>query len=133
MERVRIRGLIARASRDLELAKRCMQIKEYVTANLLYSKAMEKVLKALFLYKIKKQPPINASIGYLAKETGVPEEIGVYINSVKDEEELRPADFTDLEYYRDGIVGPGTKTQALYMEGLSKRLLDYVMAYTNIS
>jgi HEPN domain-containing protein len=131
MERKNIRGLIARAAKDLELAKRHRKIKEYVTAILLYNKAVEKSLKAFFISKTKREPPANASIEYLAKRTGVPEEISMYINSVQENKDMeRPADFVDLDEATH--ISKNSETEAFYMDGLANRILDYVTAYIRI-
>lgn len=132
MRRIRIRELIHRASKDFELAKGMMQIKDYVVATLLYNKAIEKMLKALFISKTKREPPANASIEYLAKATGMPEEVSMYIKSMQESEEINmgPADFVDLAHPED--IDAGAARRAFYMDGLAKRLLDYVSAYTKI-
>ncbi len=129
MGKIRIRELIAKASKDFELAKRHRSIREYVTATLLYNSAVEKVLKALYISKSRREPPANASIGYLARQTGVPDEISVYIKSVQETAEMNdPVDFVDLEQSEPKTSG-GAERQAFYMDGLAKRLLDYVSAY----
>jgi HEPN domain-containing protein len=132
MERKRIRDLIAKASNDFELATKHKQIKEYVTATLLYNSAVEKVLKALFMSRTKKQPPANVSIEYLAKTTGVPEEISAYISAMHDDstEHMGPVDFVDLD--RETSFDRGAERQAFYMDGLAKRMIDYVTAYAKI-
>ena len=70
-----IRGLVARALKDMELAKRYRQRKEYAATTLLYNKAIERVLKALFISKKRKDPPIGASAVYMASNMRMPEEI----------------------------------------------------------
>lgn len=129
MDSKRIRDLITTASNDFELAKRHKQIREYVTATLLYNKAVEKVLKALFISRTNRQPPANATIEYLAKRTGVPEEVSAYITSMQEEsaESMEPVDFVDFD--RETSMERGAERQAFYMDGLAKRLLDYVTAY----
>ena len=132
MEKPRIRGLIARASKDIELAKGYMQLKEYVTAALLYNKAVEKVMQALFISKTRKKPPANASLEYLAKRTGMPDEVSVYITSLKEgTTESEPAEFTDFEY-GNVETRKSAETEAFYLDGLTRRLLDYVIAYVKV-
>jgi HEPN domain-containing protein len=121
--------LVAKASQDFELAKRHAKVREYVTATLLYNKAVEKVLKALFINKTKKNPPADASIEYLARSTGLPEEISAYINSL--EEVTMQEEFVDL-HSKEMPGERNAERQAFYMDGLAKRLIDYVSAYTKI-
>ncbi|HIH50612.1 MAG: HEPN domain-containing protein [Candidatus Micrarchaeaceae archaeon] len=127
----RVRELVAKASQDFELAKRHKQVKEYVTATILYNRAVEKVLKALFISRTRKEPPKNASIDYLARRTGVPDEVAVYIASLDENEAVGMGmnGLVDLQYTD---TGNGAERQAFYMEGLTKRLLDYVSTYTKI-
>ena len=129
-----MRGLIARASKDFELAKGRRQLRDYVTATVLYNKAVENVLRALFISKTRRAPPRDASIGYLAKQTGVPDEISVYINSMQEADAMaKPADFVDLEEYNDeAMARANAERQAWYMDGLAKRLLDYVYAKATV-
>lgn len=122
----KVKELIANASRDFEMAKGHKHVRDYVTAIVLYNKAVEKVLKALFISKTHKEPPSDASIGYLASRTGMPEEISVYINTLQDRENVEPAEFMEI----DQTGGKGNaEMHAFYMDGLAKRLLDYVSVY----
>jgi HEPN domain-containing protein len=134
MKNIKMRGLLARASKDFEMAKRYRQLRDYVTAMVLYNKAVENVLTALFISKTKKAPPKDASIGYLAKQTGVPEEISAYINSMqKDEVVSEPAELVDLnDYGEEAMNQANAERQAWYMDGLAKRLIDYVYVKTRI-
>jgi HEPN domain-containing protein len=123
----RVRDLMTRATKDFELAKRHKQVKEYVTATLLYTSAVEKVLKALFISKTKREPPADASIHYLARYTGVPEEVSVYIASMDENEATAdPAEISELV---ESTADRSAESKAFYMEGLVKRLLDYMYAY----
>jgi len=133
MRSIKTRDLIARASKDFELAKRYRQLRDYVTATLLYNTAVEKVLKALYINKAKKQPPANASIDYLAKQTGVPAEISAHINSIKETEiNAEPTELMNFGEYEEESVGKSAERQAFYLDGLTKRLLDYVQSRANI-
>ncbi|MGI0100868.1 MAG: HEPN domain-containing protein [Candidatus Micrarchaeaceae archaeon] len=133
MQKEGIRELISRASKDIELAKRHRKTKEYMTATILYNNAVEKVLKALFISKKKRSPPANASISYLARQTGVPDEISMYIYSMQESayaEDPVPEDFTGLNQYEEERAGgESLEVKAFFLDGLSKRLLDYVLAY----
>ena len=133
MRSIKTRDLIARASKDFELAKRYRQLRDYVTATLLYNTAVEKVLKALYINKAKKQPPANASIDYLAKQTGVPAEISAYINSMRETEiNEEPADLMGFGEDEEENVARSAERQAFYLDGLTKRLLDYVQARSGL-
>lgn len=122
--------LIARASKDIALAARHKKGKDYVTATLLYNKAVEEILGALFIRKTKKAPPLNASAEYLARQTGVPEEISIYIKSMNESQEMQPVnELIDLESYKESSSEMAEEREAFYMGGLAKRLLDYVVAY----
>ena len=122
----KVKELIANASRDFEEAKSRKSVSDYVTAIVLYNKAVEKVLRAFFITKVHKEPPADASIGYLAKKTGMPDEISMYIKTLQEKETTEPAEFMDIEQ-----SGPeeSVEMKAFYLEGLAKRLLDYVIAY----
>ena len=125
--------LIARASKDFELAKRHKQVKDYVTATILYTSAVEKVLKALFINRTKKDPPKNASLQYLAMRVGVPDEVSVYMSSMEESAATAdPADFSNMEEVTRGRAGGSAEVKAYYMDGLVKRLLDYVNVYSKL-
>ena len=126
----RVRELIANAAKDLELAKRHKKVKEYVTATLLYNSAVEKVLRALFISKTKREPPANATAEYLARRTGVPEEISIYINSVQENlEEMDAGKYIELDPYSTSSLERSPERRVFYLEGLAQRLLDYVTIY----
>lgn len=124
------RELVARAARDFELAKRYKQLQEYMTATLLYTKAVEKMLRALFINKKRREPPVNASIRYLAREIGVPDEVSMYIACVEQKDTTAdPAEITELT---ESTYVNGAEAKAYYMDGLVKRLLDYINSYAKI-
>jgi HEPN domain-containing protein len=128
----KVRELVAKASQDFELAKTHARVREYATATVLYNKAVEKVLKALFINKTKREPPANASIEYLARRTGVPEEVSAYINSLDENTDTaQEEEFASL-YSKELQSEKSAQRQALYMDGLAKRLIDYVSAYAKI-
>lgn len=129
----RIKDLVAKAKRDFELARKHKQIKEYATATILYASAIKNVLKALFISRTRKEPPKNASVQYLANHAGVPTEISVYMTSMEQERTMAegPADFYDVDEMAQG-QRRSTEVEAFYMEGLVKRLLDHMYAYTKI-
>jgi HEPN domain-containing protein len=122
----KINSLIANASRDFEMAKDHKRGRDYMTAIILYNKAVEKVLKALFITKTHREPPANASIGYLASRTGMPAEISVYINTLQEQE---PSEMTEFQELEQGASNGSPEMRAFFLDGLAKRLLDYVIAY----
>ena len=135
MRSIKIRDLVDTASKDFELAKERRSLRDYVTATLLYNKAVEKILRALFISRVKKSPPKNVSIDYLAQRTGLPDEISMYIDSVEKSDELeKPVDLTELDGYDEELTSSGAQAerQAFFLDGLTKRLLDYVNAYQKI-
>ena len=77
----RTRSLIKKAIADFELARRYKDTKESVTASLLYSRATEKVLRAMFITKRHRTPPKSASISYLANKVELPNYISETIVS----------------------------------------------------
>ena len=79
------RGLLKRATRDFELARKYKDAKELVTASLLYNSAVEKVLRALVMERTRRKPPEKASMGYLAEKAGLPEDIYSDIAFFEDE------------------------------------------------
>jgi HEPN domain-containing protein len=130
MGSIKSRELIAKASKDFELAKGYRQVRDFVTASLLYNKAVEKVLKAIYISKSKREPPANASISYLARHTEVPDEVSVYIASMEENSAIEdPADISELV---ETSSENSAEVKAYYMEGLVKRLLDSMQAYSKI-
>jgi HEPN domain-containing protein len=126
----KVRDLITKATKDFELARRYKQLKEYVTASALYTSAVEKVLQALFISRTRRDPPANASIHYLARHTSVPEEVSVYIAAMEENEST--ADPADIYELVEDTSERSAEAKAFYMEGLVKRLLDYMQAYAKI-
>lgn len=124
--------LLARARKDIELATKYKKIRDYVTANLLYNSAMKKVLSALFITKTRKTPPAEASVEYLARAAGVPEEVSMYIKSMEEHEPAQPmvSEFIELGPYEENSLEENTERQAFFLDGLVTRLLDYVLAYS---
>ncbi len=113
----RIEEMLVGASKDFDLAKRYKQAGEFTIAVLLYTEATEKVLKVLFMRENRKEPPIGASIEYLALKARMPKEL-------LEDTALQYAD-SDDQVNADSRV----EERALDMEIAVKRLLDYSMAY----
>jgi HEPN domain-containing protein len=123
--------LLKKAAKDFELARKYSEAKEYITASILYRTATEKVLRALFLKHMKKSPPVNASIEYLAKQTALPESIYEEVISIPDESIELMEEENLLEYDEDERTHLAQRSE--YHSTLSKReavkrLLDYAKA-----
>ncbi len=129
-------GLVRNAGRDFALAERYQKRKEYVTASILYRRAMEKTLKALFIRHKHRGPPINASVQYLVGSAKLPSEIFEDLdpvqasyrtieNEVMDEEE-RVAGIEESEMMPK--VERTERGDATVMRETVKRLLGYANA-----
>jgi HEPN domain-containing protein len=129
-------GLIRNAGRDFRLAERYEKRREYVTASILYRRAVEKTLRALFIRHEHKGPPANASFGYLVGRTKLPNEIlldldpvqvsyGTIENEVMDEEE-RIAGIEEVEMMHS--VESTKHGDAVLMRETVRRLLSYANA-----
>ncbi|MDE1868717.1 MAG: HEPN domain-containing protein [Candidatus Micrarchaeota archaeon] len=127
----KVRTLIQRAAEDLELARRYERVKEYATAAILYNKAIEKALKAMFISKMRREPPVNVSIEYLSGKTMVPEDVVDEIRSLQEEEmELIDAEGNpDNEDYGMSI-SERAMSRVSRLGGISRRLMDYAIAYS---
>ncbi len=123
-------GLLKKARRDFEIARRYREAKEFVKASIIYNSAIERVLTALYRRKTHRNPPKSASLAYLATQTDIPREISEEIMSLEDEradveeEELeleRGEEFKQpveqIEYNR--VLSKGT---------IAKRLIIYAQA-----
>lgn len=126
-----IKALVANALRDMRLARRYRQKREFATATLLYNDAIEKVLRALFINRVRRQPPLGASAGFLAARAKMPDDITASLISLQDDEEV----MTELESeseisgYEKLVRPPAIERKVLQMDELATQLMDYVMAY----
>ena len=118
----RIKEMLVGASKDFDLAKRYRHAGEFTIAVLLYTEAIEKVFKALFIRRTGNEPPSGASIDYLATRLKMPRE-------VFDKTTLQYVDSNEEQMRTSAEAGEGVEERALYMDGAVKRLLDYGMAY----
>ncbi|MFI5412581.1 MAG: HEPN domain-containing protein [Candidatus Micrarchaeales archaeon] len=123
--------LVRNAIKDFELARKYRQAKEYITASILYQKATEKVLKALYQHRTKRSAPTNASVEYLAEKMALPEGMYDDIVSMPDERTELMEEQDLLEY--DEVESTRTAesiehNRALAREGLVRRLIDYAEA-----
>ncbi|MDE1857351.1 MAG: HEPN domain-containing protein [Candidatus Micrarchaeota archaeon] len=115
------RELVKRAIADFELARRYRDAKESFTASLLYKRATEKVLRALFIKRNHHEPPKRASIVYMAKKVDLP----VYITETLDEQEER------MEEMEEAVAPEIEETRpvaTMRKRDAVKRLIDYAVA-----
>ncbi len=129
MGKEKLRDLVSRASKDFQLAKGKLRIGEYSAANALYGNAMEKVLSALFIKRMNRNPPKNVSIGYLARNAGVPEDVEAYMESVEENDGMHEGIAVEAE---EESSPKEMARRAFYMDGLVQRLLDYFYTYVRI-
>ena len=132
MRRIR-RGvdLIKRAAQDFELAKRYGDAKEYITASILYRKATEKILKALYTQRKNREPPKSASMEFMAMQMELPEEIFDDLVSLPDERAEMMADENLLEYddeERTHMARDEEYRSTMSKQDLVRRLMDYAKA-----
>ncbi len=118
----RIAELLVGASKDFDLAKRYRHAGEFTISVQLYTEAIEKIFKALFIRGTGNEPPSGASIDYLSMRLRMPKELF-------DETTLQCVDSDDAQIDAGVSVGKGVEERALYMDSAVKRLLDYGMAY----
>lgn len=131
MEMRRGVDLVKNAMRDFELARKYTDAKEYITASILYRKATEKVLKALFMRSRKRSPPTNASIEYLAEQTVLPDSIYSDLVSIPDETTELLEEEQLLEYDEDERTHRAQTSEyksTLSKHELVRRLIDYAKA-----
>ncbi len=137
MKRVeKVIGLVRNAGRDFTLAERYQKRKEYITASILYRRAMEKTLRALFIRHEHKGPPANASVGYLMGKTKLPSEILVDLDPVRASYRTIENEVMDDEESVAGIeesemmpkVEGTEKGDATLMRETVRRLLGYANA-----
>ncbi|HVC58319.1 MAG TPA: hypothetical protein VND15_02490 [Candidatus Acidoferrales bacterium] len=126
----KVRALMARAVSDLELGERYARLKEDAVASLLYRKAREKVLKALFISRTKREPPTNVSVRYLAGKVRMPADITAEISNLEEEEDEPVAAYAfDADSYgRSRLSYESAKNRVTSRYRTTKRLVYYAMA-----
>lgn len=120
------RVLMDRARENFELAKRYRKEKNFEVAILLYSKALESTLRAMYKRSKGKYAPKSASLQYIANATKLPAEVEDYITSVtepKIEGHGDAFDVLDMNVTKSNM--------SLYMDGLAKYMLDYAISNKN--
>lgn len=123
--------LIKRAAQDFELAKKYGETKEYITASILYRKATEKILKALYTERKNREPPKSASVEFMAMQMDLPEEIFDDIVSLPEESAELMAEQELLEYddeERTHMARDEECRSAMSKQELVRRLMDYAKA-----
>lgn len=126
-------GLLKKAQRDFELARRYKDAKELVAASLLYNSAIERVLRAIFMKKTHRSPPEKASIAYLTKRADLPEGMSEELMSLQDEMSDVIEEELEIEHAEEDIL-TGVEERQEYNTVLNKgtiarRLMSY--AYAN--
>ena len=116
----RIEEMLVGASKDFDLAKRYKHAGEFTIAELLYTEAIEKILKALFIRGTGNEPPSGASIDYLAARLKMPRELF-------EETTLQGMEEEQADAYAE--TKKSAEERTMHMDGIVKRLLDYGMAY----
>lgn len=123
--------MVRGAARDFELARKYRDAREYLTASILYRKATEKVLRALFIAKLKKTPPSGATIGYMAMQARLPDGIYDDLVSMPDEREEVSEEESLLEYDDEEQTHKAESTEyssSLTKHELVRRLIEYAKA-----
>jgi HEPN domain-containing protein len=123
-----IRGLLARALRDIKLARRFRQRKEYATTTMLYRKAIDKVLRALFIGKRNKAPPVGASATYIATSIRMPEELMAEIMSLREDEDRMAEGWNGMRQWRTGCMAR-PEWEVVQIDELATKLMDSAMGY----
>ncbi len=113
---------VGEAYRNFELAKRYRGAGNAEAAMLLYNKAVELAIKALYVKGTGRNPPKGASATYMARRTEMPIEVSEYISVMEE----RAADEAS-EMEPDLQKGD---EKLFYLDGLAKRLLDSTAALT---
>jgi HEPN domain-containing protein len=129
-----IRGLVTNALKDMDLAQRYKRRREYATVTLLYSKAIEKVLAALYMSKERKDPPAGASVVYLAKKAGMPDDVITELLSLQEDEDqiIERENATGISGYEELVESKGAERKVLQLHELAARLVDYTMSYARV-
>lgn len=124
------RFLVARALRDMELAKRYRQRKQYATTTLLYSKAIDRVLRALSISRGMRNPPAGASAVYMAARMRMPDDIVTDLLSLREvDDETAGEDEVGVRYER---LERNMKAERklLQMDELATRIMDMIGSLT---
>ena len=101
------------ALKDLEVAEKNKEIKEYYIAAFLCQQSVEKALKALFIHKLKSSPGTTHSLIYLGRKVGIPKEFESFLRK------LTP-DFVITRYPNAAQTAP----YELYDEEIAKERIE---------
>ncbi|MDE1833337.1 MAG: hypothetical protein KGH58_02870 [Candidatus Micrarchaeota archaeon] len=125
----KVRALMARAVRDLELGERYERLKEDAVASLLYRKARERVLKALLIARTKREPPTDVSVRYLANKVRMPADISVEVSNLEEEEdEMDSGEAFEADSGQRHRLYEAAKNRLTGRYRTTKRLVYYAMA-----
>lgn len=83
--REEVRNLIDQAKKDLEVAEKNLQLKEYYIVAFLCQQSMEKALKACFMVRNQKSAGPTHSLIFLAKGVGVPTSFHSFLGGLTPE------------------------------------------------
>ncbi len=123
--------LVKKAYADFELAKRYGDMKEYMTASILYRKATEKVLRAMVASNKKRTPPKDASIEYLAEQAKLPEGMYNELIGMPDESSELLEEESLLEYDESEQTHKADRAEhdsVVQKHNAVRRLLEYAGA-----
>jgi hypothetical protein len=127
--RRRVRALVAHAMRDLELGERYEHMRDDAVASVLYQKARERVLKALFMVRMKRNPPANVSLRYLEGRIRMPADISAELSDVEvAEEDAYDAGTFEQDTYQNSRLYAMAKNRVASRYRATKRLIYYAMA-----
>lgn len=127
--RRRVKALVAKAVSDLELGERYERMREDAVASVLYRKAREKVLRALFMVRTKRNPPANVSLRYLEGQIRMPADIIAELSDVEvDEDEAEGIEAFEADPYRRQRLYDRAKNRLTSRYRATKRLVYYAMA-----
>jgi HEPN domain-containing protein len=121
-----IRFLVARALRDMELAEKCRQRRQYANTTLLYGKAIDIVLRALLVSKGRKNPPAGVSAAYMAARMRMPDDIVTDLLSLREVEDEAAAEEEAVARY--GILESNMRAERklLQMDEVATRIMDMI-------
>lgn len=116
-------GLVKKARENLELARKNRGDGNAAVAALLYAKAVDGIMRAIYLDKTGRSAPLNASVEFLASKTALPIDAEEYISSVMETEDQRE-EIESMDVDVSHSRRRKTESTLLYLDGLAKRLLD---------
>ena len=116
------KNVVDEACRNFELAKQYRGTGNAEASMLLYNKAVELAIKALYVKRTGRSPPKGASVTYMARRTELPVEVSDYV-SVMEEKAAEEASEMEPDLQKGD-------EKLFYLDGLAKRLLDSMATLT---